>query len=55
MTLRAFIARVLAGLERSLERSRDREAGDIARGEFISTLIIDHGTAHDTAPRRPRG
>jgi len=59
MTLRAILTRLLARLEGAFERAGNSDgtamADDRARGEFISTLIIDHGGLRETEGRTGRG
>lgn len=57
MTLRRLFSTLLSRCEGAFERAIDRGAPeapgqDGARGEFISTLIIDHGAASRTTDGR---
>ncbi len=60
MTLHGFLAQLLARFEDAFEREGKvgggtARADDRARGEFISTLIIDHGALGETDGRTGRG
>lgn len=50
MTLRSFLFRIVSRWEQSLDRAigsgfGENDRAEAARGEFISTLIIDGGPA----------
>ena len=59
MTLHRILARLLARFEGAFEREGQgggtARADNRARGEFISTLIIDHGAWRETDGRTGRG
>jgi hypothetical protein len=51
----SILAILLGRLEGWFDRAMERDGrGDTARGEFISTLIIDHGAASREAENRQR-
>ena len=59
MTLHAILTRLLARFEGAFERAGNIDgtarSDDRARGEFISTLIIDNGAFREAEGRTGRG
>lgn len=52
--LAILLGRLEGWFDRAVERNSHGRSADTARGEFISTLIIDHGAAPAEAEHRQR-